>query len=97
MRRKFREWKEVKAEFLSNPEFKREYEKLRPKYEAISAMIKARLESGLTQKELANKLKTKQSNISRVESGKITPSLTFLNRFAQALGKRLEIRFKPAL
>jgi len=92
-----REWKEVKEELLSDPEVKKEYEALRPKYEAISAVIKERIRNNLTQKELAEKVKTKQSNISRFESGKVTPSLAFLHKIAQAFNKRLEIRFKPAV
>ena len=84
---------EHKAQLMRNPEFKKEYEALRPKYEAINSVIKARLENGLTQEELARKLKTKQSNISRFESGKVTPSISFLQKIAQAFDKRLEIKF----
>ncbi len=93
--RKYRTHKEVLAEFIKDPEFKKGYETLRPKYEAISAVIRERIKNGLTQKELAEKIKTKQSNISRFESGKVTPSLTFLHKIAQAFNKRLEIRFRP--
>jgi len=94
--RNLREWKQVKKELLTDPEVKKEYEKLRPKYEAISAVIKARLEKGMTQKELARKANTKQSNISRLESGKATPSISLLNRIAQAFNKELKIKFQPA-
>ena len=93
--KKLREWKEVKKELLSDPKVKKEYEKLRPKYEAMSAVIKARLEKGITQKELAKRIKTKQSNISRLESGKATPSISLLNRIAQAFNKELRIKFEP--
>lgn len=95
--RKYRVYEEVLAELMKNPEFKKEYEALRPKYEAISAVIKARLEGGLTQKQLAKKIKTKQANISRFEGGKVTPSIPFLQKIAQAFDMRLEIRFKPAV
>jgi len=90
-------WKDVKKEILSRPGVRKEYETLRPKYEAISAVIKARLEKGLTQKQLAKKAKTKQANISRFEGGRVTPSIPFLQKIAQALGMQLEIRFKPAV
>lgn len=92
-----REWKEVKEELLSDPEVKKEYEALRPKYKAISAVIKERIRNNLTRKELAEKVKTKQSNISRFESGRVTPLLSFLNKIAQVFNKRLEIRFRPAV
>ena len=91
--RKYRNHKQVLAEFLSNPEFKKGYEDLRPKYEAINFIIKERIKNGLTQAELAEKIKTKQSNISRVESGKLTPTLPFLQKVAQVFNKNLEIKF----
>jgi transcriptional regulator with XRE-family HTH domain len=46
----------------------------------------------LTQKDLAKLIGTKQSNISRFESGSYNPSLEFLNKIAQAMGKELQIR-----
>lgn len=82
-----------KAQLMKNPEFRKEYELLRPKFEVINSVIRSRIESGFTQEELAKKLKTKQSNISRFESGKITPSIFFLHRLAQVFDKKLEIRF----
>lgn len=95
--RKYRTHQQILTEFMKDPEFKKGYEALRPKYEAISAVIKARLESGITQKQLAKKIKTKQSNISRFEAGKVTPSIPFLQKIAQAFNKQLEIKFKPAV
>lgn len=95
--RKYKTYEEVLAELMKNSEFRKEYEALRPKYEAISVVIKARLENGLTQKELARRIKTKQANISRFESGKVTPSIPFLQKIARALNMQLEIRFKPAV
>lgn len=86
-------FKQHKAELLKDPKFKKEYEALEPKFEAISAIIQARLESGLTQAELAKKLKTKQANISRLESGKVSPSIPFLQKVAEVFGKKLEIKF----
>jgi transcriptional regulator with XRE-family HTH domain len=52
-------------------------------------MIKIRIEQGLTQKELAEKIGTRQSNISRIESGKYNPSLEFLKKVAKGLNKEL--------
>ena len=91
--RNYRTHKQVLAEFLTDPEFKKGYEALKPKYEAISFIIKERIKNGLTQAELAKRVKTKQSNISRVESGKLTPTLPFLQKVAQVFNKNLEIRF----
>ena len=47
-----------------------------------------------TQKELADRTGTRQSNISRLEQGEYNPSLKFLKKLAQGLGKELHIEFK---
>lgn len=94
--RKLKTYEEILKEELKNPAFVKEYKALKTKYELISAVIKARLESGLTQTELAQKLKTNQANISRFESGRVTPTISFMARVAKALNKELEIAFKPA-
>ncbi len=62
----------------------------------ISKMVKlARTNKGLTQKELAEKIDTKQPSITRLESGRVSPSISFLNDIAKALGTYLvEPRFK---
>ncbi len=52
-------------------------------------IIEARILKGLTQKELAKKVKTQQPSIARIESGSMLPSLTFLNKIAKALGTYL--------
>lgn len=78
---------------LSAPEFAAEYEALRPEYEAIRAMIAARLESNMTQKELSEKTGIRQSNISRIESGAASPTISTLARIAAGMGKQLKIDF----
>lgn len=79
-------------EALKDPKFKAEYDKLQPEF----AIIRARIEGGLTQKELAQKIGTKQSVISRLESGRANPSVGFLKKLAEALNTHLEIRFSPS-
>lgn len=88
-------WKTFEKDLLKNPEFKKEYERLQPEYAVISAMIEARIKKGITQKKLAEKMGTKQSVISRLESGRANPSVEFLKKLAQALGSNLEIKFTP--
>lgn len=84
-------YEEYKEKALKNPNFRREYEKLRPEYELMSSLIKKRIERRLTQKSLAQKLHTKQSAISRLESGLYNPTLGFLKNVATALGCKLNI------
>ena len=82
------------TEMLKDPEFKEEYNKLGPRYEAISLVIQARIDLKITQEELAQKVGTKKSNISRLESGNYNPSLDFLYKIAKGLGKELHIEFR---
>ncbi len=87
-------FEEVKADLLKNEEFRAEYEKLRPRYEAVGQIIRARKEQNMTQEELARRIGTQRSNISRLESGNYNPSLDMLIKIAKALGKNLNIRLQ---
>ena len=86
----FDSWKE-KA--LKDPEFKREYDRQQPEFALIRAVLDARMKKGLTQEDLADKIGTKQSVISRLESGRANPSFAFLKKLAQAFNSKLEIKF----
>lgn len=78
---------------MDDPEFAEEYEAIRPEYEAIRAVIAARLECNMTQKELAEKTGIRQSNISRIENGTSSPTVDTLARIAVGMGKQLKIEF----
>ena len=78
---------------MKNPEFKNEYDNLAPEYEIINQLIEARNELKLTQEELAKRAGTDQSHISRLEKGTYNPSLKFLKKLAEGLGKELHISF----
>ena len=88
----FREYRD-KA-LAGNDELRKEYEALAPQYEIIIAVIAARMEKHMTQAELAARADTKQSNISRFESGSYNPSVEFLRKIAGALDKQLEITLR---
>lgn len=87
-------FEEHKKILLKNPEFRKIYEETHLEREIARALIRARIEKQLTQAQLAKKLKTKQSVISRVESGQTTPSLSLLKRLATALNTSLSVQFK---
>ena len=93
MRRKHLDFTAWKTEVLKDPKIKAEYDKLKPEYALISALIGARSKKKLTQKDLARKMGTKQSVISRLESGRANPSFEFLKRLARALDSDLKIKF----
>lgn len=84
-------YKQFKTRLLKNKEIKKAYEKLGPEFGLITMLIKKRIEKGLTQEELAWKTGTKQSAISRLESGSYNPSLAFLQKIAKALDTRLKV------
>lgn len=84
---------QIKEELMQDEEFRIEYERLQPRYQAIAQIIKARQEQNMTQAELARRVGTQKSNISRLESGNYNPSLDFLVKVARSLGKNVSIRF----
>jgi DNA-binding XRE family transcriptional regulator len=85
-------WAKAKTIITKNKEVRNELKKNESEYKIIEAIIMARKEKNLTQKDLAKLIGTRQSNISRLESGNYNPSLEFLNKVAQAVGKKLEVK-----
>ncbi len=84
-------FEEMKSDMLKDEEFEIEYEKLKPRYEAIEQIIRARKEQNITQAELAKRVGIQKSNISRLESGNYNPSLDFLAKIAESLGKKISV------
>lgn len=81
---------EIRKLLMQDEEYKYEYERLKPRYELIAQIVNARQEQKITQAEMAERMGTKKSNISRFESGSYNPSLDFLVRAAASLGKKIE-------
>lgn len=69
---------EIEKRLMMDDEFKTEYERLKPRYELIGQIIDARNQLNITQEELALRVGTQKSNISRFESGSYNPSLDFI-------------------
>lgn len=67
---------------------------LSPRYEVVEQLKQARKSLNVTQEDLAERVGTKKSNISRLESGRYNPSLDFLIRIADSLGKQLHIKIQ---
>ena len=89
-----KDWSELKQEMLNDPKFKKLYDESQPEFEIAKAIIRARIENKITQKELALKMNTTQSVISRIEQGKTSPSISLLKRLAAALNTTLQVQFK---
>ena len=94
MRKSSVKFDEVKAMLMEDGEFKDEYKKLKPRYDVILQIIEERSKQSITQEELALRVGTQKSNISRFESGTYNPSLDFLVKVAQSLGKEMQIVLK---
>ncbi|MEO5364525.1 MAG: helix-turn-helix domain-containing protein [Magnetococcus sp. DMHC-8] len=87
------------TEAFSRPGFKAAYDALEDEYAALSVFLSARKAAGLTQEELAQRMGTTKSAISRLESslgsGRSSPSLATLRRYAAAVGCKLELKLSP--
>ena len=92
-----RTYEELKAIALKDPKVKAEYERIeREEMPMLDAILKARKEMGLTQAQVADRMGTKATAVARLEaalvSGKHSPSISTLQKYAKALGKQLDIR-----
>ncbi len=82
---------EVKRKFLKDPAFKKVYDDLGPEFALIEKIIEKRINEGLTQAKLAKRIGTKQSAISRFESGASNPTLAFMRKIASGLDAKIKI------
>jgi len=87
-------YQKLKKQLLEDKEIKKEYELLESEFQVKQKLIELRLQKKITQQELARKMGTKQSSISRFEKQLVNPTLSFLSRLSAALGKKLVIDFK---
>ena len=74
-----------------NPKFKKDFDKGYEQFKIGVLLKQARLEAGYTQEDVAKKLKTKKSAISRIENHAEDIRLSTLVNYAQALGKQLHL------
>ena len=87
--------KTLKKRWMKEPGFREGYESLGEEFELASALINARTRAKLSQAELAKKMGTSQPTIARLESGSGKPTISTLQRFAQATGTRLRLTLEP--
>ena len=88
---------DFKKKALSDPDVRAEYELLSAAYHLRKKLIGLRKKAGLTQEELAEKLHTQKSNISRLENinSKISPGLSTIEEYAKVVGFKLKLDFVP--
>ena len=87
---------DLHRKWMKDPEYQTAFNEMKPEFELARTLIQARSEAGLTQKQVAAKMKTSQAAVARLESGRGKPSTTSLERYAAVVGKRLKISLEPA-
>ncbi len=80
---------------FENRAFVKVYEEIGPLMDVAIAVVTARNKVGLSQVELAQKLNTTQSVVSRIENGNQNLSVKMLAKIAQVLGCDLAVQLKP--
>ena len=86
---------ELHERWMRDPEYREVHAALEEEFSLARAVIAARKRAGLTQAELARRMGTTQPAVTRMESGRIQPSLRTLRRLAEATGSKLTIRLEP--
>lgn len=84
-------FEKIHKEWMKDPKYRYEYDKLQPEFEIAEKMLKARLKKKMSQEELAKKVGTGQAVISRLEGMNASPSLSLLKRVAAALETKITI------
>lgn len=85
----------LKPRWLKDPKFRQAYDALENKFAIARELMRVHVRARLTQADLARQMKTTQSAIARVESGKSFPSLSALARFIEATGEKITIVLEP--
>ena len=84
------------ADMATDPGYRAAYDALDEEFALVSALIRARTHAQLSQAEVASRMGTTESAVSRLESGRVKPSTRTLERYAKATGHKLHISLEPA-
>ena len=88
--------RDLHEKWSRDPDYRSAYDELESEFELARSLIEARTDAGLTQAQLAERMKTTQSVVARIESGRVHLSTRTLEKFAQGTGTRLRISFESA-
>ncbi|MDE0055748.1 MAG: helix-turn-helix transcriptional regulator [Gammaproteobacteria bacterium] len=86
---------DLHEKWSADADYREAFDRLGPEFELSRCLIEARTRARLTQAELAARMKTTQSVVARLESGRSHPSTKTLEKVAKATGNRLRISFEP--
>lgn len=95
MKKRWISHEEIHKKWMKDPKYRYEYEKLAPEFELARAIIDARIKRKISQEELAKRMGTGQAVISRLENANAKPSLSLIQRLADALELKVELKFTP--
>jgi ribosome-binding protein aMBF1 (putative translation factor) len=87
---------DLHKKWMRDSKYRREYKALEEEFSLVAALVEARTRAGLTQEQVAHRMKTTQAVIARLEGGGSRPSTRTLERYAEATGSRLRITFEPS-
>lgn len=86
---------ELHQEWMLDPIYAGEHGALEDEFSLAAALIEARSQAGLSQQDVAARMKTSQPAIARLEGGRQNASLKTLRQYARATGNRLKVSFEP--
>ena len=85
---------DIRADYERSAEYRAEWDRQAFAFGIASAIYERRAALGLSQEDLARRIGTTGSVISRIESGRHTASISSLQRIAAALDTHLVVRFE---
>ncbi|MBM3267654.1 MAG: helix-turn-helix transcriptional regulator [Candidatus Sericytochromatia bacterium] len=86
---------EFRKRLLADPEVQEAYDAQAEGFTLFEQLFEARKRAGLTLEQVAEKMGTKPSAVSRLGSSKHSPSISTLKKYAKAVGHRLEVKLVP--
>jgi predicted transcriptional regulator len=86
------DFKIIKKNILKSKAAQKAYADLELEFSIIDQIIEKRIKKGMSQKDLATKMGTKQPSIARFESGNYNPTISFLKKVSEALDSKLVIK-----
>jgi DNA-binding XRE family transcriptional regulator len=88
---------DIEKALEARPDVKAEYDRLEPEYELLNTLLKARKQADMTQLDVAKRMGVKRPSVARLEStgSSHSPSVKTLQKYAEAVGCKLEIKLTP--
>jgi ribosome-binding protein aMBF1 (putative translation factor) len=84
-------WKQLHDKWMKDPKYAKAYDDLDLEFTIYEALIRARIEQKLTQRQFAKKLGIAQSALARFESGRANPTFRLLRKVTSGLGLKLTV------